>query len=164
MIKEITSVGSVHAHIRVPGSKSITNRTLVCAALAQGESTIRNASDSEDTALLANGLNQLGVLVRRQNDTLIVQGTGGKLYAPKFPIPVGNAGTTLRFLISLASLAQGRVVLEGASRMSERPISDLLEALAMVGVKANTDSAIPRYEVDGGTLNGGLARVNGEKS
>lgn len=164
MIKEITPAGSVKARICVPGSKSITNRVLICAALAQGESTIRNASDSDDTALLANGLNQLGVLVRKQNDALIVHGTGGKLYAPKFPIPVGNAGTTLRFLISLAALAQGKVVLEGASRMSERPINDLLDALAMVGVKARAHPGIPRYEVEGGTLNGGLARINGEKS
>ncbi len=164
MIKEIAPVGSVNARIRVPGSKSMTNRSLICAALAQGESTIRNASDSDDTALLANGLNQLGVLVRKRDDALIVHGTGGKLYAPKFPIPVGNAGTTLRFLISLTSLAQGRVVLEGSSRMSERPISDLLDALAMVGVKARAHSGIPRYEVEGGTLKGGLALVNGEKS
>lgn len=164
MIKEIRPVGSVNARICVPGSKSITNRALICAALAQGESTIRNASDSDDTALLANGLNQLGVLVRKRDDALIVHGTGGKLYAPKFPIPVGNAGTTLRFLISLSSLAQGKVVLEGAHRMSERPMEELLNALRSFGVKVNARSGIPRYEVEGGTLKGGLARANGDKS
>ncbi|MEK9137975.1 MAG: 3-phosphoshikimate 1-carboxyvinyltransferase, partial [Bacteroidota bacterium] len=68
--KEIIPTARVNARIRVPGSKSITNRALICAALAKGESVIRNASDSDDTALMANGLNQLGVLVRKSDDDL----------------------------------------------------------------------------------------------
>ena len=91
-IKDIIPTGPVHARIAVPGSKSMTNRALICAALAKGESTLHNASDSDDTALMANGLNQFGVLVRQREKSLVVSGTGGKLYAPKFPIPVGNAG------------------------------------------------------------------------
>jgi 3-phosphoshikimate 1-carboxyvinyltransferase len=105
MIREIRTGGPVDGVFRVPGSKSLTNRALVCAALAQGESTIRNASDSDDSAFMANGLNQLGVLVRRSGTDMIVGGTGGRLFAPKFPIPVGNAGTTLRFLLSVAAVA-----------------------------------------------------------
>ena len=171
MIKEITPTGPVHARICVPGSKSITNRALICAALAKGESLIRNASDSEDTALMANGLNQLGVLVRRKSDDLtpvksglLVEGTGGKLYAPKFPIPVGNAGTTLRFLISLAALAQGKVVFQGDQRMAERPISDLLGALHVLGVEATSQGRFPLYNVQGGSFRGGRARLSGAKS
>jgi 3-phosphoshikimate 1-carboxyvinyltransferase len=164
MIREIKPISSVNATVRVPGSKSITNRALICAALAQGESYIHNASDSDDTALMNNGLNQLGVLVRKQNDALIVYGTGGKLYAPKFPIPTGNAGTTLRFLISLAALAQGKVVFEAVERMAERPISDLLEALRMLGVRAAADERLAHYEVEGGSFSGGHACVSGEKS
>ncbi len=165
MIKEIKSINkSISARIHVPGSKSITNRALICAALAKGESIIRNASDSNDTALMANGLNQLGVLVRKEDDSLLVQGTGGKLFAPKFPIPVGNAGTTLRFLISLASLAQGKTVFEGDPRMAERPIDDLLNSLYALGVKADALTHQSRFMVEGGTFIGGITNVNAEKS
>ena len=162
MTREIKTTGKVNARVRVPGSKSITNRALVCAALAQGDSTIRDASDSDDTALMSNGLNQLGVLVRKNSDGLIVSGTGGKLYAPKFPIPVGNAGTTLRFLVSLASLAKGRTVLEGDSRMADRPIDDLLDALRQLGVDARALGV--RYVVEGGSFAGGEAKLKSDKS
>lgn len=162
LTREIKTTGKVNARVRVPGSKSITNRALVCAALAQGDSTIRDASDSDDTALMSNGLNQLGVLVRKNSDGLIVSGTGGKLYAPKFPIPVGNAGTTLRFLVSLASLAKGRTVLEGDSRMADRPIDDLLDALRQLGVDARALGV--RYVVEGGSFAGGEAKLKSDKS
>jgi len=164
MIKEITPRGNLRSRVHVPGSKSTTNRALICASLAKGESLIRNASDSEDTSLMANGLNQLGVLVRKNGDALIVTGTGGRLYAPKFPIPVGNAGTTLRFLISLAALAQGNVAFEGSRRMAERPINDLLDALRMLGVEAKVQESLSLYNVQGGSLPGGIARLSGEKS
>ena len=162
LTREIKTAGKVHALVRVPGSKSITNRALVCGALAHGDSTILDASDSTDTALMSNGLNQLGVLVRKSGDALVVSGTGGKLYAPKFPIPVGNAGTTLRFLISLASLAKGRTVLEGDVRMAGRPIDDLLDALRHLGVDARVLGV--RYSVDGGNLAGGDAKLKADKS
>lgn len=152
------------ARVRTPGSKSITNRALICAALAKGRSVIHNASDSDDTALMANGLNQLGVLVRRQEDKLIVEGTGGKLYAPKFPIPVKNAGTTLRFLLSLAALAEGRTVFEGEPRMAERPIDDLVAALESLGVKAEVFPQHSKYSVEGKSLSGGEVRLTSAKS
>ncbi len=165
MIKEITPISrSVNTRISVPGSKSITNRALVCAALAKGESIIRNASDSTDTAMMANGLNQLGVLVRKQGDTLVVDGTGGKLFAPKFPIPVGNAGTTLRFMLSLGALAAGRTVFEGSDRMAERPIADLIDALRQLGVHASATSIIPRFTVEGASFVGGSVKLKADKS
>ena len=164
MTREIVPTGPVHARMRVPGSKSITNRALICAALARGESVISNASDSNDTGLMANGLNQMGVLARRNGDTLVVQGTGGTLHAPKYPIPVGNAGTTLRFLMSLSALADGHVVFEGSERMGERPIDDLLIALRDVGVAAGRAEHGATYEVQGGTLEGGAVRMRGDKS
>jgi 3-phosphoshikimate 1-carboxyvinyltransferase len=136
----------------------------MCASLAKGESVIHNASDSDDTALMVNGLNQLGVLVRNSEAGLVVDGNGGKLYAPKFPIPVGNAGTTLRFLMALGSIAQGKVVFVGDRRMAERPIEDLLDALHMFGVEATADGRISRFTVDGGSLRGGVAKVQGDKS
>ena len=164
MVREIQPTGPLEARITVPGSKSMTNRALACAALAAGESMIRNASDSDDTALMSNGLNQLGVLVRRTNGDLAVNGRGGALYAPKFPIPVANAGTALRFLLSLSAIAQGRVVLEGSARMAERPNDDLLEALQALGVRARRLSSAAHFEVDGGTFRGGVATLRTEKS
>ena len=164
MLKETRPSGPLNVTISVPGSKSITNRALICASLAEGDSCIRNWSDSDDTALMMNGLNQLGILVRRSNDGLVVQGRGGELYPPKFPIPVGNAGTTLRFLIAVASLAKGRVVFEGSDRIAERPIIDLLDSLNLLGVRTGFTPGISRFQVDGGTLGGGSVRLRGDKS
>ncbi len=162
MIKEIRTTGPVHARIHVSGSKSITNRALVCAALADGESTLRGASDSDDTALMSNGLNQLGVLVRRSGDLLIVSGTGGRLFAPKFPIPVGNAGTTFRFLLSVVALAEGKTTFETDIRMAGRPIDQLLDAIGQFGVR--TESLGTRFIVHGGGVAGGTAVMGAEKS
>jgi 3-phosphoshikimate 1-carboxyvinyltransferase len=165
MIKEIISLTKpIDARVRVPGSKSITNRALICAALAKGDSILRNASDSNDTLLMINGLNQLGVLVRKKDDALLVQGTGGRLFASKFPIPVGNAGTTLRFLLSLAALAKGKTIFDCDMRMSERPNDDLVNCLTMLGA---TTEAVPhqsRFSVEGGTTIGGTVTVSGNKS
>jgi len=164
MVKEIATRGPLRGRFRAPGSKSITNRALVCASLAHGRSVLENASDSDDTGLFANGLNLLGVLVRKSGSDLVVDGSGGGLYAPKFPIPVGNAGTTLRFLLSLAALARGTVVCEGSDRMGERPIEGLLEPLRSLGIDAVRLAGHARYEIVGGTLRGGDVTVRGDKS
>lgn len=161
-IQEIRQTGPVCARIRVPGSKSLTNRALVCATLANGQSVLHNASDSNDTALMVNGLNQFGVLARSAGSMLIVEGTGGRLYAPKFPIPVGNAGTTLRFLLSLAALAQGTTVFDADPRMAERPVDDLISGLKQLGV--HTEAFGARYTVQGSIPGGGRVAISGEKS
>lgn len=162
--KEIQLAGPLDGFMRIPGSKSITNRALMCAALAGGKCILTGASDSDDTSLMINGLNLMGVLVRRSDDTLKVEGKAGVLYAPRFPIPVGNAGTTLRFLLSAAALARGEVVFEASLRMGERPIEDLLVALRALGVAARYEGETPRYTVGGGPLRGGTVAVRGDKS
>jgi 3-phosphoshikimate 1-carboxyvinyltransferase len=162
--RSIHSTGPLHGTMTVPGSKSITNRALVCAALAQGESILRNPSDSTDTAMMINGLNQMGVLARMAGDQLVVQGTGGKLFAPRFPIPVGNAGTTLRFLLSVATRAQGITVFEGSERMGQRPIADLLDAFRDLGITFNHMPGTARYEVHGGGYSTERISIRGEKS
>jgi 3-phosphoshikimate 1-carboxyvinyltransferase len=164
MSVEIHPGGPIRATVRVPGSKSYTNRALVCAALADGQSTLRSVSDSDDTALLANGLNQFGVLVRPAGGDLLVSGTGGHLTAPRFPIPVGNAGTTFRFLLSLACLARGRTVFSVSQRMAERPIDDLLESLRALGASVQAMPWVPQFEVHGLGLAGGRASVKGGRS
>jgi 3-phosphoshikimate 1-carboxyvinyltransferase len=160
----ITPTGPLEGAMVIPGSKSLTNRALVCAALAQGESILVNPSDSEDTVLMQNALDQMGVLARMTGRGLEVEGGGGRLSVPKLPIPVGNAGTTLRFLLSLAALAPGRVVFEGAPRMAERPNEDLIAALGDLGVLVEFRTGIPTYVVHGGILRGGTARVHADKS
>jgi 3-phosphoshikimate 1-carboxyvinyltransferase len=159
-----TRRGPLETTVRVPGSKSITQRALVCAALAAGESRIRNASDSDDTALMINGLNQLGILVRREGNDLMVEGKGGRIHAPKFPIPVGNAGTTLRFLMGVAALADGPVGFAGGGRMSERPVEPLLESLRALGVETTSLGFAGQWTVGGGGLRGGEVRVRGDIS
>jgi 3-phosphoshikimate 1-carboxyvinyltransferase len=164
MIREIPTVDRFRARLRPPGSKSITNRALVCAALAQGESLLTNASDSDDSAMMANGLNQLGVLVRPSDRGWTVHGTGAVLNAPKLPIPVGNAGTTLRFLLSLAGLASGDTVFDADVRMAERPNDDLRAALADLGVEVTAGGPLPRFVVRGGRVRGGEIRIRPGKS
>ena len=162
--RTIQTTGPLHGAITVPGSKSLTNRALVCAAMAKGESLIHNPSDSTDTAMMINGLNQLGVLARPAGGTLVVEGTGGKLFAPRFSIPVGNAGTTLRFLLSVAARAQGVTVFEGSERMGQRPISDLVDAFHDLGIEVEHLPGIARYTVHGGAFRGGEVTISGERS
>ncbi len=165
MIRPISpGTGPVNAEIKVPGSKSITNRALICAALANGESLLRNASDSDDTALMANGLNQLGILVRKIGEGLSVEGKGGRVYAPRFPIPVGNAGTTLRFLLGIGAVSDGPVTFEGGGRMSERPIQPLLDGLRDLGVECEAFDFASRYGVRGGSFRGGRVKVRADIS
>ncbi|HTX99690.1 MAG TPA: 3-phosphoshikimate 1-carboxyvinyltransferase [Bacteroidota bacterium] len=156
--------GPIHGRMRVPGSKSITNRALVCAAMAQGTSELVNASESDDTTLLSNGLNLLGVLARRAGDRLVVEGQGGMLSSPKFPIPIGNAGTTFRFLLSLSGLAKGTTRFSLSPRMAERPLDDLVRALDQLGVRVERDVSGLVVSVHGGGIRGGKTTLRGDRS
>src|SRR6478752_3562319 len=124
-------VGPIQGRIRPPGSKSITNRALVCAALADGTSTLTGALDSEDTRVMIEGLGRLGidVMASRERETLIVKGTSGKVPALEADLFCANSGTTIRFLTAMATLGHGSYRLDGRARMRERPISDLADAL-----------------------------------
>src|SRR4029079_5655429 len=119
----------VRGSIRPPGSKSITNRALVCAALAEGVSTLAGALDSEDTRVMIDCLRRLGIAVesRERGQTLVVRGCGGKIPATAADLFVGNSGTTIRFLTAMCARGQGTYRLDGIERMRERPIGDLLE-------------------------------------
>ena len=163
-LREIMTRDRVLGSVTIPGSKSITNRALVCASLAGGTSTLQKASDSNDTLLMINGLNQLGVLARQVGSDIIVEGGGGVLTAPKFPIPVGNAGTTLRFLLSLAALARGETRFRADERMMERPIDDLVQSLAHLGCRVAVERGTASFSVSGGGLAGGRVRMQAGKS
>ncbi|HUU96965.1 MAG TPA: 3-phosphoshikimate 1-carboxyvinyltransferase [Phycisphaerae bacterium] len=128
-------VGAVAGTVRLPGSKSLTNRYLTCTALADGESTLRGASLSSDTLRMVAGLQCLGVQVevREEGPAIRVQGCRGHLPADDAELDAGDAGTAMRFLTALACLGYGRFRLDGSVRMRARPIGQLVDGLHAIG-------------------------------
>lgn len=166
---EITPVaGPLRARIRPPGSKSITNRALVCAALADGVSTLTGALDSEDTRVMIDSLGRLGIEVATHdgNETLVVHGAGGEIPAMEAELFCANSGTTIRFLTALATLGHGSFRLDGIERMRQRPIRDLLEALNQLGASARSEheNGCPPVMIHANGLPGGVAKVRGDIS
>jgi len=133
-MKEITPLSTIDATVHVPGSKSITQRALVAAALADGESTLLGPLESEDTRYTAGALEQMGVTVKKEKDKWTVKGNGGRIATPDKEIFLGNNGTATRFLTSVAALGAGTFQITGDERMSERPILPLMQALQGWGV------------------------------
>jgi 3-phosphoshikimate 1-carboxyvinyltransferase len=154
------------ASVHVPGSKSITNRALLIAALARGDSQLRGALASDDTRVMCDALAALGCRIERGDDAWRVQGRDGALTAPERPLGVGNSGTTARFLTVAAALADGPVVIDGSPRMRERPIDDLTRALAAVGVPVEIlgRAGCPPVRVAGGGFPGGDVEVDASRS
>jgi 3-phosphoshikimate 1-carboxyvinyltransferase len=161
--------GPIRGRIRPPGSKSITNRALVCAALANGESTLTGALDSEDTRVMIESLGRLGIRVESHDggEALLVHGCGGQIPAKQADLFVGNSGTTIRFLTAMCALGHGTYRLDGIERMRERPIGDLLDALRQLGVSAAGEvrDGFPPVLVRGNGFSGECqARVRGDIS
>jgi 3-phosphoshikimate 1-carboxyvinyltransferase len=160
--------GPVHATIAVPGSKSLTNRALIIAALADGESRLTGALDSDDTRYMAAALEQLGFLVDwdRSTATVRIAGRGGSIPSAGADLFGGNAGTAVRFLISFVALGHGRFTVDGDARMRERPAQDLLDALRALGVAVRSlrDNGCPPVVIEANGLRGGTAAVAGATS
>ena len=163
-----TATGPLKASVRPPGSKSITNRALICAALAKGESTLRGALDSEDTRVMIAGLQSLGIKIAVSDSgrTLKVFGCGGEIPANRAEIHVGNSGTTIRFLTALVTLGNGDFRLDGIPRMRERPIGDLADALNQLGASISCESpaSCPPVAVRAAGLKGGAVAIRGDIS
>jgi 3-phosphoshikimate 1-carboxyvinyltransferase len=150
---------------RVPGSKSITNRALVLAALADGESTLEGVLHSDDTRHMRSALSALGIGIEDLGPTtLLVRGGRGRLRAPAEPLFVGNSGTTVRFLAGLACLVPGVVTLMGDEAMARRPIQDLVDGLRQLGVRIECESGCPPITIYGGRLAGGTLTMRGDRS
>ncbi|WP_374575055.1 3-phosphoshikimate 1-carboxyvinyltransferase [Phenylobacterium sp.] len=132
-----------------PGSKSITNRALLLAALARGTSRLTGALKSDDTARMAEALRAMGVAVDEPDATTFVVHASGRLEKPAGPLFLGNAGTAMRFLTAAVSLVDGTVVLDGDHYMRERPVGALAEALGMLGVSARATAGKPPVTVEG---------------
>jgi 3-phosphoshikimate 1-carboxyvinyltransferase len=165
---EILPTGPIRASIRPPGSKSITNRALVCAALAEGESILTGALQSEDTRVMIEALQRLGLQVEHdpQGSTIRLSGCGGRIPSRHAKIFVGNSGTTMRFLTAMLTLGHGTFRLDGTPRMRQRPIGDLLDALEQLGGQATGEAGTdcPPVVVRASGLSGGRATVAGEIS
>jgi 3-phosphoshikimate 1-carboxyvinyltransferase len=158
--------GPIEGRVRPPGSKSLTNRALLVAALAAGESHLAGALESDDTVAMRQGLAQLGCHVDAARDPWSVTGQGGKLRAPHAPLDCQNSGTTARFLTAAACMAEGPVVIDGDARMRERPIEDLVLALEQLGarIEIKGDDGCPPVCVAGGGLSGGTAEIDARRS
>ena len=161
MIKavEIKPVNGIDAVVSVPGSKSYTQRALVIAALAEGLSTLSNILISEDTSYLMEALTALGADIRKKDDApgaLTIRGTAGCI-TPASRIHLGNNGTAMRFLATLAALGQGEYCLTGDPRLCERPIGPLLKALKSLGVDARSEreDGCPPVLINANGLSGG---------
>src|SRR6476620_2982087 len=124
-------VRPVEGTVRVPGSKSITNRALLFAALAEGTSRLEGALFSDDTHYMSEALRTLGipVLADAEAELFEVAGQGGSIPASNAQLFVGNSGTASRFLTAMLSLGSGPYRVDGIERMRQRPIGDLLSAL-----------------------------------
>ena len=128
----VTAAGAV----RLPGSKSISNRVLLLAALAEGTTTVHDLLDSDDTRVMIDALRALGCGVDRLSaDSLRIEGLDGTLKQPTADLFLGNAGTAMRPLTAALALLGGDFELRGVPRMHERPIGDLVDALTQLGCR-----------------------------
>ncbi len=151
--------------LALPGSKSISNRALLLAALAHGDTRLDNLLRSEDTHFMLSALKQLGVAIDDDGQTCTVTGRGGPLVgAPgQYDLYLGLAGTALRPLTAALTLGSGVFVLDGSARMRERPVADLVDALRPLGARIRYLGAdgYPPLEVSGSGLHGGATSIRG---
>jgi 3-phosphoshikimate 1-carboxyvinyltransferase len=162
-MRRIDPVKKIDAKIRVPGSKSYTQRALIAACLAAGTSVIKGALISEDTGYLIKALRLLGATIHQKDFDLTVQGTGGELTSPSGAIYLGNNGTGLRLLTGTVCLGHGTFVLDGNGRMRQRPIQPLIDALRNLQVDATCieQNGCPPVKVNATGLAGGKTTLSG---
>lgn len=156
------------AVVRVPGSKSLTNRALIVAAMADGPSILTGVLDCDDTRVMIDSLRRLGLAVEHDADAAIIRvpGCGGLIPAREAALEVANSGTSLRFLAAMLAAGQGVYHLDGTARMRQRPVADLLTALNGLGADARSDlgTGCPPVTVRASGLDGGFAFVKGDVS
>jgi len=154
----ITPIRTLDAVVTVPGSKSLTQRALIAAALADGPSRLLGPLASEDTHFTMEALRAMGVACDDSDpECWLVQGNGGRIVAPAGDIFLGNNGTATRFLTSVAALGHGRFHITGSERMSERPILPLMEALRgwQVAIASDAGTGCPPLTLQANGLAGG---------
>ena len=130
---DVPALRAVSGTVRLPGSKSISNRVLLLAALCDGQTTVRDLLDSDDTRVMLQALRQLGCGVVVDGTTAVIDGLGGRARQPRAELFLGNAGTAMRPLTAALAVLGGDYALSGIARMHERPIGDLVDALRALG-------------------------------
>lgn len=157
---------NVDLQFEAPPSKSYTHRALIAAALAEGDSRIFRPLDSEDIRLTLQSLKSLGVSIESKDTTILVHGCGGKFSCPAgLTLDLGNSGTTMRLMTSVALLTGVPIILTGTKRMQERPIGPLVAALNSAGAKIEFigRAGSPPIRVSG-TFRGGKITIPGDVS
>jgi 3-phosphoshikimate 1-carboxyvinyltransferase len=165
---DLDPIARAQGTVKMPGSKSISNRVLLLAALSEGETRVKDLLDSDDTRVMLEALARLGVRIGRQSDdSAVVHGVGGSFPVKSAELRLGNAGTAFRPLAAALALAGGEYRLSGAPRMHERPIGDLVEALRRLGARIEYSGAegFPPLVVHAGRIRAGdKVRVRGDVS
>jgi 3-phosphoshikimate 1-carboxyvinyltransferase len=160
-------VREVQGVIRLPGSKSISNRILLLAALANGITHVRDVLISDDTICMLNALRALGVSIDQTNENdCLVQGVGGQFPVRETDLFLGNAGTAYRPLTAVLSLVQGHYRLYGVSRMNHRPVGDLVDALRQLGsdITYLGNEGFPPLEIKAAKIQATSLEVRGDVS
>ena len=151
-----------------PGSKSLTNRAMVMAALADGVCELRNVLFADDTLVMLDSLAKLGfrTVIDRENKTVHVHGNGGRIPSSSADCFVGNSGTTVRFLTALCTLGKGVYSLDGIARMRQRPIGPLVTMLRNLGARIEHTlvDGFPPIRITANALAGGITRFGAESS
>ncbi|MGH8820476.1 MAG: bifunctional 3-phosphoshikimate 1-carboxyvinyltransferase/cytidylate kinase, partial [Rhodoferax sp.] len=132
---DIPSLQAAAGTVALPGSKSISNRVLLLAALSAGSTTVHDLLDSDDTRVMLAALQQLGCGIARSGGSVVIDGLSGRLKNQKARLFLGNAGTAMRPLTAALALLGGDFELDGVARMHERPIGDLVDALRQLGCR-----------------------------
>lgn len=158
--------GVLKSEVSLPGSKSITNRALLLASLAEGDTKLSNFLVSDDTVYMAKALKLSGIRMEmdeKKNECIV---SGGILPEGALSFFLGNAGTAMRFLTSYFTLGKGRFLLDGDPRMKQRPIKDLLDALIQLGcdVRSENSDGCPPVIINSSGMPGGFCRVTGKNS
>jgi len=164
-VKLKVTPSTVSGIVTAPPSKSYSHRAVILGSLARGETVIENLLFSDDTGYTINACRSLGVDIERYGQSLRIKGTSGNLLVRPGhnTIFAGNSGSTLRMLLPLAALADGKIIFDGSIRLRERPVTEILAALASLGVKTSSIDKNGRLpvEVQGGRLYGGEVLTSG---
>jgi 3-phosphoshikimate 1-carboxyvinyltransferase len=150
--------------VSVPGSKSLSNRALVVASLAEGKSRLSNVLHSDDTRFMMSHLRTLGIVLQASDDEVEIEGLGGHFPPVQAALFCGNAGTTVRFLTAFCALVPGVQVVTGDRRMQTRPLYDLVHALTGLGVDIECVNGCPPVTIRSSVLPGGRVQVQANLS